>query len=252
MDSWRTKKSWFLAIVFGLGILALGANFWQSSGSSPRPQREYFSNNTLSQATSRLKLSNMTSAFEVVNVEPNGRRVRLTLKNNYNKTITAYAISAGDHSHNLHELPDEEVMTPGSTRDQVVSLPPEQKNHITVLAVVFNDRTGDGDGSVVKEINDYRLGKKTQYGHIVPLLNKLLAASDNEFETALQEAKVAIDGLPSGSEQELSHFVIAGLRDAKASILLDLEDLNQVRRSAGNGVVVERMTRIRDRLVRRY
>lgn len=170
------------------------------------------------------KLSNRTSGFEAVKVETNNGRVRLTLKNNYNKTITAYAISTGDNTHSLHELPFEDLLTPGSTRNQDVRLPSE--GNIIVLAVVFDDRSNDGDATAAKEINDYRFGKKTQYERIVPLLNKVLAARDNELESALEKARVEISGF-SSNPAEKSHFIIAGLSDAKQSILMDLEELKQ-------------------------
>src|SRR5437870_6205399 len=101
----------------------------------------YFAGQASSQSPT-LKLSNRTNAFEVVKVETKSGWVRITLKNNYNKTITAYAISAGDKSHNLHELSSENLLTPGSTRDQDLRLPVgRNKGNITVLAVVFEDRT---------------------------------------------------------------------------------------------------------------
>lgn len=189
------------------------------------------------------KLSNRTSGFEAVNVETKSGRVRLTLKNNYNKTITAYAISTGENTHSLHELESKEFLTPGSTRNQDVRLPSE--GNITVLAVVFGDKTSDGDATAVKEINDYRLGKKTQYDRIVPLLNKILAALDNEMLSALEKAEAKIYRFSTDSPEK-SHFIIAGLSDAKESILMDLKELKQqLGQSEDTSIVRERIVRIK-------
>jgi len=203
----------------------------------------YFADQASSQGPP-LRLSNRTNAFEVVKVEINSGRVRLTLKNNYNKTITAYAISAGNNSHSLHELASENLLTPGNTRDQDLRLPAgRNEGDITVLAVVFEDRTSDGDATAAKEINDYILGKSTQYDRIIPLLEKVLAARDNKMQSALEKAQAAIYTLPSDSAGK-SHFIIAGLRDAKESILMDLEEFKQLGQTEGANILRERITRI--------
>ena len=202
----------------------------------------YFADQASSQGPP-LKLSNSTSGFEAVTVETNSGRVRLTLKNNYNKTITAYAISTGDNTHSLHELGFEGLLTPGSTLNHDVRLPSEV--NITVLAVVFEDRTSDGDATAAKEINDYRLGKKTQYERIVPLLNKVLAAPDNEMLSALEKAQADIYRFSSDSAEK-SHFTIAGLSDAKESILMDLKELKQqLGQPEDTNIVRDRIVRIK-------
>src|SRR5262249_24880560 len=100
-----------------------------------------------------------------------------------------------------------------------------------------------GDVTAAEEINDYRLGKKTQYDRMIPLLNRELSARDKEMQEALSKAQSAVYALPSGSAKK-SHFVIAGLRDAKQSILMDLEELKQLGQSADANILRERITRI--------
>jgi hypothetical protein len=210
----------------------------------------YFSHKTSSQGP-LLQLSNRTNSFEVAKVERNREGVRLTLKNNYNKTITAYAISAGGKSHNLRELSSEKLLTPGSTLDHDLKIQ-ERRNagNITILAVVFEDKTSDGDAAVAKEISDYRLGKKTQYDRIIPILKRVLATRDNEMQSALEEAQTAIHALPSDSADK-PHFIIAGLSDAKASILMDLEEFKKLRQTEGNSILRERIGLIK-RSLQRY
>lgn len=236
----------FLLPSLTLIIVGLSAYFADQASSQGPPLK--LSSRTDSQGPP-LKLSNRTSGFEAVKVESNGERVRLTLKNNYNKTITAYAISTGDNRLSLHEFGFEDLLTPGSTRNHDVRLPSE--GNITVLAVVFEDRTSDGDARAAKEINDYRLGKKTQYNRIVPLLNKVLAARDNEMESALEQAQAEIYRLSSDSAEK-SHFIIAGLSDAKESILMDIKELKQqLGQPEDTNIVRDRIVRIK-RSFQRY
>lgn len=220
----------------------------------------YFAGNTSSQGPTMklgnkgnsqntpIQLQNRTTAFDVAKAEVNNGRVRLTLKNNYNKTIAAYAISTGGGSHNLRELGSEELITPGSTRYHELRVRSEA--NITILAVVFEDRTSDGDPTAAKEINDYRLGKKIQYDRIVPILNRVLSARENEMQLALSEAQSGVQALSSGSAKK-PHFIIAGLRDAKEAILMDIEELKQLAQSGDPDLVRGRITRI-TRSLQRY
>lgn len=185
----------------------------------------YFSDEASSQGPP-LKVSNRTHACEIVKVETNSERVRLSLKNNYNKTITAYAISVGDDSHS-HREPSSHL-TAGSTWNHDLRLRAGRiEGEITVLAVVFEDGSSDGDARVAKEITDYRLARKTQRERIIPVLRKVLAARDTEIQSALEKAHAALYALPTGYRWE-SHFTVAGLRNARASILMDFEELKKL------------------------
>lgn len=245
MKRYRPQIKLFLMPSLILIIIGLSAYF-ANQASSQGPALK-LSNRTNSQGPP-LKLSNKTNAFEVAKVEISSGRVRLTLKNNYNKTIAAYAISAGANTHNLRELASEDLLTPGSTRKHDLQLPSE--GDITVLAVVFEDRTSDGDATAAKEINDYRLGKKTQNDRIIPLLEKVLAARDEEMQSALVKAQAAIYTLSTDSVEK-SHFIIAGLSDAKEAILMDLEELKQLGQTVNTNILRERITRI-NRSLQRY
>jgi hypothetical protein len=200
------------------------------------------------QTTLPLKVSNRTNAFEVVNVRRDGQNARLTFRNNYKKAITAYALFVGGYQIK-YELADEEVIVPGGAREQSLNLQAGQ-DRIIVLAVVFEDKAGDGDGAVIKEINDLRLGRRTQFSRIVPLLDKLLNTTDSQLVTALREVKIAINNLPNGPERESSHFFITGLRNAKEATLRDIEELDQVRQINGNAIFREVLVSIKGRFMK--
>jgi hypothetical protein len=183
-----------------------------------------------SQETSEFRISNQTTGLAVSKAETIGKTVRLSLRNDYKKTIRAFAISPPGQNgyHTLHILPDDADFAPGSLHDETIGLSSDRiGNEITVLAVVFTDNTADGDQTPITEINDYLTGKKIQSRRIISILNHLLVVTDKSLAPALSDARIAIADLPSGTEQESPHMLLAGLRDTKQAALINLERLDE-------------------------
>ncbi|MEW6211945.1 MAG: hypothetical protein AB1631_26555 [Acidobacteriota bacterium] len=115
-------------------------------------------------------INNFSLDFKLVDMESRRSRARLTLRNDYDKTITAFAIGRGNSRIKVDLIGTNKVIAPGGTFTKEVSLPSaviapnkpdSHKYALSILAVVFEDGTGDGSPSVVREILDSRR-KKSQ------------------------------------------------------------------------------------------
>src|SRR4051812_35556169 len=123
-----------------------------------------------------LKVINKTRKFEVVNIEQgNGQSLtlQLTLKNGYKKGITAFSYGVGGLGQRTSpelatsEKDSESRIPPGGTTteysglsltnihqlpDGSISIPKEENLFIIVYAVIFDDKTAEGDPEIIAEM----------------------------------------------------------------------------------------------------
>ncbi|HXU35793.1 MAG TPA: hypothetical protein VN937_05475 [Blastocatellia bacterium] len=182
------------------------------------------------------RIQNRTRSFEVVQVSPsvgeNGE-VELSLRNRYSKNITACAVSVNgsitEVDFAFSELEDQRGLSPESVYEQKYSFArrvnksaARQNLDISILAVVFDDKTGDGDPKFVTEILDTRLGSKIQLTRIIALLNDALNLPRVPYE-AVDTLKARISSLPVDSANSTSETAREGLRNQKSDALRRLE-----------------------------
>jgi hypothetical protein len=216
------------------------------------PSRKILSSDSLNnkkpnqqQAINSLKVNNKAGRLEVVSVERKGQSIRLQFKNNYSKTINAYVLSPGGYQV-IYELEDKDFIPPGGTHERSINVQRGQiEDRINIMAVVFDDKTGDGDSAAIKEIKDLRLGRKIQLNRIIPYLDSILKSTDATLSQSLQNVRIKINNLPIGSEQEFPHHVLVGLRDIRETALKSLEELDQVRRDSGNDIFMQQLAKLR-------
>jgi hypothetical protein len=129
--------------------------------------------------------------------------IRLTMRNDYSKSITAFAIAWGTLSERLVQ---EQTMgtrdlsiLPGSTEDVLLDLndPDLVKGGIEIQAVLFDDGTADGSPSAVREMVQYREGELLQVEHTLGLLREVSGAPD--LAAAIKAAQSDLQGPPPGS-----------------------------------------------------
>src|SRR6185369_17584646 len=186
----------FIACLLGLGIGGVSLKVQTSTGKQ----------------TNGPRIQNRTQSFEVAQVIPivgeNGA-VGLSLRNRYNKNITACSVSVNgsitEVDFAFSELEDQRGLSPESVYEQKYSFArrvnksaARQNLDISILAVVFDDKTGDGDPKFVTEILDTRLGSKIQLTRIIALLNDALNLPRVPYE-AVDTLKARISSLPVDS-----------------------------------------------------
>ncbi|GEM_PF-1085304 len=150
------RSRWIVPVVILVGV-AIGTV--ASQGTSQDQPRQI-----------KITVKNIAERFSVLDLKHQRSRVQITLRNDYSKPITAFAIGKGDSHIKVDIAGTGEVIAPGSTRVEEVTLPPaivtanrpdSREYVLSILAVVFDDETGDGNTDVVKEIlNSRRKGKQ--------------------------------------------------------------------------------------------
>ena len=173
--------------------------------------------------------------LEIVSVKqwPNDL-VEVTMKNGFEKDITAIAASAAGkqsfrRDYVVAELEAFQKLAPGATDQFLYSLsrrfgvPPE----IIVSAVVFSDGTSKGDKTLIADILDKREGIRIQLNRINPYLERLGKVKGPGVRAELGQVKSiaealscnATDGAPRSPEFEY------GLRHGREYILSYLSKL---------------------------
>lgn len=182
------------------------------------------------------RLQNKTNSFEVVQIKTENDGVELALKNGYTKNITAYAISVNrllsqvDFLYSEREE-DQRGIAPGfvyttnagidrsSNRDVAA----QEGIDIRVLAVVFDDRTGDGDPKSVAEILEMREGSKKQLARIIGVVNEVLNSTATVDDGTIDQLISQISSLPTESVGSIAKST--GLRGEKDGALQRLDSL---------------------------
>jgi hypothetical protein len=172
-------SSWFIIpiILILVGMIYLGGAAFSASNKQPQ---------------SVVKINNLTHSLEVMSVEEHEDQIKLSLKNNSSKSITAYVLSSeatrGDGFKIIKEFAYSEidyVIAPGSVYEMSAVLPADlssQKNpSIDLSAVIFEDKSSEGDQQVAQEIEYERLGQKTQLERAIPVLEKMLTLNDSKM-----------------------------------------------------------------------
>lgn len=160
------------------------------------------------------RVQNKTRSFEITrarrNLDIDGAGPELSLRNGYNKYITAFAVSVNG----LISLPDfvysegEEyrAIAPGVVYTRGFGNVRRSVDHaaaaredfdIKVLAVVFDDKSSDGDEKAVAYILEQRLKSKRLLTRIVDLLSGGLNSLKTPDDGVLDELRSEISSLSS-------------------------------------------------------
>lgn len=205
----------------------------------------------------RVRVRSHVENLKVVKFEIKENRVKLTLKNEYAKPITAFAISAGDYTITRDLNHSGNLLHPGGSYVQFATLPSDDESNsedpvITILAAVFQDRTSEGDATVAEGIKNARRGYKLQTARILIHLRRALDASDENLSTALTEARNAILHLPDGEVGESSYQGIkAGGHHAREEALSDLEELFRLGPRVNRALIRSELNDMKERYSRR-
>jgi hypothetical protein len=228
-----------------------------------------------------LKITNSVPGFELLSFERTGRGGRdtkLSFKNNYNKGITSYVLLIGESARVIQCLIYSESdwsLPPGADHEYTVTMPGslngKQEYRLTIEAVVFDDKTGEGDAKIINKIMEDRLGKKVQTTRALsvlkgflkspdasldsPLLERLyreteaiLRPSDDDILKTLSRMKPAPISVRKEPGKEFPNWFKFGIQGGYDIILSDLRSLNELPESEKSGKALrEKLVRIKNR-----
>lgn len=173
---------------------------------------------------------NKTRHLQVVSVEQTEDEILLSLKNDYSKSINAFTVSIGELTISEDYVYSGKGTAPGSQYTFRIAKQPAAPNRyeqptINILAVVFDDRTGDGESRHVSKILDSRLGDKMQLRRILPLLRKTLSSPDDDLPNALDELVSQVSILPEPSDGQFSSETQNAFRGRKEFVLKIIREI---------------------------
>jgi hypothetical protein len=136
---------------------------------------------------STLKINNRTRVLDSIQVEKaDNESVRVKFQNISRKRITAVQLSFGNVTVGDEFIYDEtRYIAPGQFYNKTFPPQPNIAKGVAILAVLFDDGTGDGDPTYIKQVVDSRLARKIQYDIFLAKLKELENVPDQEITTAL-------------------------------------------------------------------
>ena len=202
-----------------------------------------------------LRVENKTKAFQVVSIAKDRESIHVSLRNDYEKTIISYIVATSRHTtmQTDYGFSDESKgIAPRAIEDWRETTTLQMlSDGITILAVVFEDGTGDGEPQRVKEIKDQRYGYKVQISRILLLIENILKSPVADTPTAIDELESQITSLSTEPDDETLEHSKLGLHNQKESTLRDVEELRGIVQEPGKITVRDGLVRIKKRLEKR-
>lgn len=185
------------------------------------------------QATDQpVSIRTLAGGLQVVHIKRQGQQITLKLKNAYDKSITAFVISAGtlylERDYIISYSEKERAIPPGATLDYEIPQTSHQPDVIMIRAAIFSDASGDGDKSSIQGIFDKRAGLKKQLENFRPHLAKLAAEKDETVVEAIEKVKRIIPTLPTEDDSQKAKNYKLALRHGKKVVANDLDKLERL------------------------
>ena len=191
----------------------------------------------------------LTDTVEIVQSIPGEGATKIAFRNVSHKNINALQVSVSGAVFTVEFLDADEPkkrLPPGEVYQEWFPTTPAGGIDVSVLAVVFDDKTGAGDSRLVQEVLETRRGVKKQLIRFGFLLKQSLASA-NIDATTLDKLNAELDKSVEDNPSD-SGAVRLGQRKAKQQIRLDLDALKG---QPSNGNIRNGLTRIEERHAKR-
>ncbi len=211
------------------------------------------------------KTDNDVSALKIAEMKKDGDSIQVFLKNVSHKEINGLTLVFDDNStitvdytisgDGIFPGALKEIRIPAEAKSDLVANPVIINPFFKIVAVMFTDRTEEGDPKYILEIKDRRRGLKTQLENFLPDLDKMSDASKKVSPSTLQEIKRKILTLTVVDSNE-SHSFKQGLNDGKEDLLKIIDDaVNQQDQAQADfqkvqKILKEKTDKIKDRIIR--
>lgn len=200
-----------------------------------------------------VKFFNKTRSFEVASYKVSGEDMEVTFKNNYDKSINGFCVIVGtreEGSFAYVELIYSDFLTeilPGETFTYRTGV--DEKLYIeglTVSAVLFTDRTGDGDPELIAEGQDKREGERFQLSKGLELLKATMDSSPADYVSGLENLKKDISSFETDNKTK-SNAYNYGLQTGRGTLMRYIERLG-IERSTDGTVAKQKLSELQSKL----
>ncbi|HYP27532.1 MAG TPA: hypothetical protein VE262_12515 [Blastocatellia bacterium] len=228
------SRNFITLILVLVGCVFLSTSSWSSSNQSDDLQDKL------------PEVKNRTESFHLVGVERVGRLLQLRLRNTSGKSITAYRISASDGwETGIDYILGDESVAPGEEEEFQTPLSNLVRRDaqgvgyqdVTISAVVFEDKSIEGDFNSGTFILNDRRGQKVQLNRINREIQSLFKEADTDQLSALSKLKSRVAALPEKRPEGEPIAFQVGLHYMKQHVLKQIEDIEQWSKSKGSAVL---------------
>lgn len=219
----------FCAALFCTSVWSSGGLPWKKE--ARLKQIEQLESLKRSFQVENLKVTNKTQHFIVVSIEKTRTDdLLLTLRNDYDKKITSYELSLGSKVTMADYLYSEreDGIAPGTIVEnyQAIDIDPELRTKgVSILAVMFEDGTSDGDPAHIQEITQYRLGGKMQIERALAALEKVKSLPKNKMIAELRRMNTELTSSEEHNDA-LPRYVTFGMNDVNIILSREVERLS--------------------------
>jgi hypothetical protein len=205
-----------------LGCIGLlGVSFWASFASSEQSKK---ADQDFKQVD--IRVGNKTKGMAVLSTEQDAETVTVVMRNDYSKPINGYQLYIGNTIIQTEMLNSERVreIAPGEVFRETYPKNDEiDTRGIEVLAVIFSDKTGEGEQEYVEELQEYRAGMKIQREYAVRLLQRSLNSTSEKFLPTLIRSSEQLSPFSDSELARLPMNIRFGIKDEKSRLVNALQ-----------------------------
>jgi hypothetical protein len=208
-----------IAVILGIGFLKPAA-----VTADREAQRE---------VNKKIQVDNKTQSLEVISAETSEGWVHISLRNNSKKSVDGLQVRVGDVAVQTEFLGTDITFQAGSVFAERYPTQQDSNNRgVTILCVVFDDGSSEGQPKYIKQIDDTRLGARTQTRRALSLIDQALARSNVNTET-LEKLKTDISSLPVRDNDDDNNDIVAGLQNRRAQLISQIEGVRSAQAMVG-------------------
>lgn len=186
-------------------------------------------------------ITNRTSRFQVVSLEEQNDRLRVVLRNDYDKEIVEYALIQRRPSGDSMGVKDVrgaavgQAIAAGAFTELTRGVWREGDPPLELACVIFRDGTGDGDPATVRKLTDRWAGERAETARVVPLLRAIAQLPEAERTAAIDTLIADLQaGKPEAPPAGYSGDFVMGLQQKRQVLIGDLQSLRGQQPSAYN------------------
>jgi hypothetical protein len=127
---------------------------------------------------------------------------------------------------------------------------PSDTRALTLLTVLFDDDSGEGDQATLTRLRQMRRAREDELKRLLPIIDSISAAPDTSLSSAIEDARNHISNVPEKLEDgsvPTDGAVISVIRSTRDDVLSQLDQLRVLLPKGGPGFVKKQVTALKQR-----